>query len=76
MVDRIKEKLDNLPPGEEKDKAVEQAHRELDTLKKAQGVVNPSDLPPPAPLDVDLNQGVDPNQQRDNKLPPPQHQQP
>ena len=50
---QIKEKLDQLPPGEEKDKAVEQAHKELDSLKKIQGMgpePNPNkDLPPPPP---------------------------
>ena len=64
MVDQIRDKLDNLPPGEEKDRAVEEAHEQLDNLKKAQGL-GPDNLPPPAPRDP--NDQVDPN-----KLPPPQ----
>ena len=50
----MKKKLDSLPPGEEKNKAVDEAHERLDTLKKAQGIYpeNNPDLqspPPPQP---------------------------
>lgn len=55
---QIKDKLDQLPPGEEKMKAIEDAHKELDNLKKIQGIgpdPNPNlsqDQPPPPPNDV------------------------
>nr|CAB3264478.1 nucleobindin-2 [Phallusia mammillata] len=44
IVQNIKEKVDNLPPGPEKDHAVEQAHKDLDNLKKIQTPEQKSDL--------------------------------
>ncbi|CAK8685596.1 unnamed protein product [Clavelina lepadiformis] len=63
VADSIKTKLDTLPPGEEKEKAIAQAHKELESLKTAQtGVNQQSDKANNNQKEI----GNDPNQELQN----------
>ena len=77
VAEQIKEKLDNLPPGEEKDRAVKEAHKELENLQRVQGMAVPD-----GPPDGSDSEAAHPNQElpapgnqhpNQGNLPPPQN---
>uniref|UniRef100_H2YER4 Uncharacterized protein n=1 Tax=Ciona savignyi TaxID=51511 RepID=H2YER4_CIOSA len=46
VVNNIKVKLNSLPEGAEKEEAIAKAHKDLDTVKRAQGIIDETPLKP------------------------------
>ena len=71
LVENLQKRLDNLPPGELRDKEEERAEKELENIKKVQGLVQeePQEHPDPRGVDTPSEEPAPP--QGDGEAPPP-----